>query len=150
MIRSPAFHSSHRLPYLQSHDSPHVSPSFQTTNRFRCSSLDPSASPFLTRNAAASPPARSVNQSTGRSVHSQAPHAGRGCPFTKTKRGKKQKKQKNKTQGGISNGEKRDQRNRWEQSVSLGSVCVCVAEQPARSLESGSLSCAAHVGRARE
>lgn len=138
---SAAFH----LPYLQFLDSPHVSLYFQTTKRLCGSSLDLSALPSFIWSTAA--PlffcCESVNQSARQSV-----------PFTSSSHWlrlpihKKLKREKKTTQGGISNGEKQKQRNRREQSVILGSVCE--AAWLVWSLESGSLLCVAHVGRARE
>lgn len=128
------------LPYLQLLDSPHVSLYFQTTKRLRGSSLDLSALPSLieTQLPLSFSLCRSVNQSARQSVHSQAPHTGHSCPFTKIKHPGRN----------IQWREAKKQRSRGEQSVILGSVCE--AAWLVWSLESGSLLCVAHVGRARE
>lgn len=113
---STAF-STHHLPYLQFHNSPHVSLYFQTTKRLRRSSLDLSALPFFNWNTAASLFASlSVSQPGSQSIHK--------LPTPATDAHSQKLGKKRNTQGGISNGEKQKQRNRGEQSVILGSVCV--------------------------
>lgn len=138
---STAF-SNHHLPYLQFLDSPHVSLYFQTTKGICCSLLDLSALPslMLTQLPFSLPVCQSVSQAV--SPFTSSSHQPR-MPIHKNK-----KKILKITQRGISSGGKQKQCGRGEQSVILGSVCV--AEWLVWSLESGSLLCVAHVGRARE
>lgn len=140
---SAAFH----LPYLQFLDSPHVSLYFQTTKRLCVSSLDLSALPSFIWSTAAPlslffllPVCQSVSQAVS-PIHKL-------LTLATVAHSQKLKREKKTTQGGISKGEKQKRRNRREQSVILGSVCE--AAWLVWSLESGSLLCVAHVGRARE
>lgn len=89
--------SSHHLPYLQFHDSSHVSLYLQTTKRLCCSSLDLSALPlffFFNLKHSCLSLDQSANQSARQLVHSQAPHTGNVCPFTKLRKKRKKKKKK--------------------------------------------------------
>lgn len=136
--------SSHRLPYLQVQDSPHVSLYSQTAKRFRCSSLDLSASPFCYQERsrlAPGPLCQSVKRAV--SPFTSSPRRPWVPIHKKTKKNKKGK-QKKKPREEYPMG-------RSEIGATVESLrSACVAEQPVRSLESVSLSCVAHVGRARE
>lgn len=125
LIRSPAFHSFQQ-PITYRNFSFTIPLTCLCISRLIRGSVAPHLTSqhclfFLTWNTAASLlTSLSISQPGRQSVHSQAPHTGHGCPFTKMKK----KKKKRNTQGGISNGEKQKQRNRGEQSVILGSICV--------------------------
>lgn len=135
--------SSHRLPYLQPHDPPHASPHFHTTKSFHCSPLDPAASPFLTRNAAASPPGpvcQSVNQAV--SPFTSSPHRP-WVPIHKNEKGKKPKNPGRNIQWG-------EARSAQQMGAEREARVGVWSRAASAEFRLGSLSCAAHVGRARE
>lgn len=124
LIRSPAFHSFQQ-PITYRNFSFTIPLTCLCISRLIRGSVAPHLTSqhslffFFTWNTAASLlTSLSISQPGSQSIH-KLPTLATDAHSQKWK-----KKKKRNTQGGISNGEKQKQRNRGEQSVILGSICV--------------------------